>query len=204
MTDEVRQRVASAQRRREHPRQRVHDDGHARPERGDDRRLLAEAAGCGTPDVLEEEPHSRQHHHRGRQPVPDRDRHGVQPEVVAQLVGQHSLELRRAEVVHRKAGDQHQMSTARERVQLVGGQHPHDVAARRQTVRLSDLGPQRLDDVGFVNCWASCAEQRGEHEHLDGLDEEQQPGSAECDDDPPEVDPAEPPDGQPDHEQRDQ
>ena len=48
------------------------------------------------------------------------ERHGVQPEVVAELVGEHAGELVAGQFVERVAGDDDEVAAAGERVEVVG------------------------------------------------------------------------------------
>ena len=84
------------------------------------------------------------------QPLADRQRHGVQPEVVAELVGQHAAQLVAGQRLDRVRRDHHQVAAARERVQLVRRQHGQHVPAPGQVVGLQHRPPRRCQHRPFV------------------------------------------------------
>ena len=204
VADHVGDRVAAADRRGEHPRQPAEDRRGHGADRGDGRRPLPETPGGGLGHVLQVEPDPRQHHHRHRQPVAERDRHRVQPEVVAQLVGEHPAQLRRRQFGDRERGHHDEVAAAGERVHLVGVDHAHDVPARRKPVRFGDPGPDRFDHRRLGRRRSAGAQDRREHEHLERPHEHQQSDGEEGDGEHPVVDAEDDREREPEHRQGEQ
>ena len=92
--DGVRQRVRHVQRSEEHPRDSGQDRRHDSTEGGQRGRVRHERLGRGAGDVLEEEADPCEQQHGQRQPVPERQRRGVESEVMAELVREHARQLR--------------------------------------------------------------------------------------------------------------
>ena len=122
--DDVGDRVGHQQAGEEHPRHGAQHPGDEAAERGEAGRVAHERVGGRGGDVLQEHPDAGEHHHRQAQPLADGERHGVQPEVVAQLVGEHAGQLVAGQLVDRVAGDDDEVPAAGEGVEVVGRAGP--------------------------------------------------------------------------------
>jgi len=110
--------------------------------------------------------------------VADGEGDGVEAEVVAEFVGEHSGEFAGGQLVDGEAGDDHEVATAGVGVQFVGV----DDAVGEAVAAFADFGDEAVPDRGdardFVGSWSPYTEHRGEHGGLDGGDEQ---GDAEGD-----------------------
>ncbi len=198
--DQVPERSTRTDPGGEHPRDGPDHHGDRIGHHVDQRRIAAVRLARGDRDVLEEDADSGEQDHRCRQPVPDRDRDGVQTEVMTQLVREDPLQFGRGQLVDGERRDDHQMAPARERVQLIGRKDPYDIAVIGETVRADDLAPQRRDR-GFLGLGRSSgAEDRCEDPHLEAADEQQRAGCGESDQRPGERHPGHHVQRQPDDE----
>ncbi len=97
---------------------------------------------------------------------------GVESEVVAEFVGEHSGEFARWEFLNGEAGDDHEVATAGVGVEFVGV----DDAVGEAVPAFADVGDESVPDRGdardFVGSWSSYAEHGGEHGGLDRGDEQ--------------------------------
>ena len=93
--------------------------------------------------------------------------------MVAQLVGEHSGELRPRQAIDRERRHDDEVSAAGEGVELRRWQDPHHEIVRLQVVAVRQRGPHRTDDVELARVGSPCTEQRRQHRDLDGADEQQ-------------------------------
>ena len=94
--------------------------------------MAGEAGGCRRGDILEEEPNSSQHHDWEGEPLGQGEGHGVQAEVVAELVGQHTGKLIARQRLDGHRGHDDEVPAAGKRVELLRRQHREHVPIDRQ------------------------------------------------------------------------
>ena len=110
------------------------------------------------------------------EPLGDGEGHGVEPEVVAELVGEHPAQLARCHHLDGVGGHDHQVAAGGEGVDLIGVEHRQHVRAGVDVGRLGDLQPQRIDHRVLLRRRTASAEQRCQHEALHRPQEQQHPG----------------------------
>jgi len=100
------------------------------------------------------------------QPLSECERHCVQPQVVAQLMGEHAAQFVTRKCLDRIRGDHDEVPAAGERIQVVRWQHGEHVPVGRSVDHLQHGAPRRSQHGLLVAGGAACPEQGREHMEL--------------------------------------
>jgi hypothetical protein len=130
-------------------------------------------AGCGgRGNCLEAKAKACECNDRQRQPVAKGERHGMQPEMMAEFVGEHTREFAFGKFTCGVRRDDDEVAARRKRIDVVGIEHAQHKAVSVDTSCASDLVPRRHEAVQFSDTRPACAERRGEDGNLEWPDEQ--------------------------------
>jgi len=142
--------IREHQRRQEHPSNCVEKPTHRAPHRCERRRVADKRSSGSDRNVLQEETDPGQQEDRQAQPPPKGERHGVQPQVMRNLVSQHTSHLVSRQLFEGKRGDHQQTSATGKGVEIVGWQHRQREPTVRDRQLLGNAAPCRFESFGLL------------------------------------------------------